>query len=206
MKKILYYKLMVLIMICFISKTTIAQTTDNWTEKSAKEWVDKGEWRNGFKTKLYAGIDNVEFAKQYHKNKAAWDKAFAFINNTKLDTLSPGKHLIDGDNVFATITDANTKEYDKTMWESHRKYIDLHLMIRGKERIGVMNPATAVVTDPYDEAKDIAHYDANTKGNYYIADPETLMIFFPQNSHRPVIHVDGYDKVKKLVIKIKVAQ
>jgi YhcH/YjgK/YiaL family protein len=77
-------------------------------------------------------------------------------------------------------------------------------MIRGKEKIGVMNPATAKVADPYDATKDLAHYDINTPGTYYIADPETLLIFFPQNAHRPVIHVDGYDKVKKLVIKIKV--
>ena len=205
MKKIFHYKLIGVLIICLLSSTAFAQTKA-LTEKAAAEWVKKGEWRHGFKQKLYAGIDNVEFAKQYQANKALWDKAFAFIVHTNLDTLSVGKHAIDGDNVFATVTDAATKPFDQTAWESHRKYIDLHLMIRGKEKIGVMNPATAKVIKPYDESKDVANYDLSTEGTYYIADPETLMIFFPQNSHRPVIHVDGYDKVKKLVIKIRVAQ
>jgi len=204
MKKIFKYNLLVLTAICFIVSTAFAQ--NNMTEKTAAEWVKKGEWRNGFKLKLYDGLDNVEFAKQYHKNKALWDKAFAYLRTTKLDTVSVGKHLIDGENVFATVTEGATKPFEQTAWESHRKYIDLHLMIRGKEKIGVMNPATAKVTDPYDAAKDVAHYDINTKGTYYIADPETLLIFFPENSHRPVIHVDEYDKVKKVVVKILVAE
>jgi len=204
MKKIFKYNLLVLAAIFFISSVALAQ--NNVTEKTAAEWVKKGEWRNGFKLKLYDGLDNVEFAKQYHKNKALWDKAFAYLRTVNLDTLSVGKHLIDGENVFATVTEGATKPFEQTAWESHRKYIDLHLMIKGKERIGVMNPATAKVTDPYDAAKDLAHYDISTKGTYYIADPETLLIFFPQNSHRPVIHVDGYDKVKKVVIKIRVAE
>jgi biofilm protein TabA len=204
MKKIFKYNLLVLAVSCFIGGAAFAQ--NNLTEKTAAEWVKKGEWRNGFKLKPYNGLDNAEFAKQYHKNKALWDKAFCYLRAVNLDTLSVGKHLIDGENVFATVTDAATKPFEQTAWESHRKYIDLHLMIRGKEKIGVMDPATAKVTDAYDAAKDLAHYDASANGTYYIADPETLLIFFPQNAHRPGIHADGYDKVKKLVIKIRAAE
>jgi biofilm protein TabA len=201
MKKILNYKIVLLAIFCFIGTVASAQTTE-----SAAAWVKKGEWRNGFKLTLFAGLNNAEFAKQYHRNKAYWDKAFAFINNTNLDTLSVGKHVIDGTNVFATVTDGPTKDYDKTAWESHRNYIDLHLVISGKERIGVTNAATATVTNPYDATKDAANYDINTKGNYYVEDSGVLVICFPQDAHRPGIHVDGYDKVKKMVIKIKVVE
>jgi len=204
MKNTLNCKLILLTVICSIgcTFTAVAQTT----EAAAKAWVKKGEWRNGFKLNLYQGLDNVEFAKQYKLNKAYWDKAFAYLANTNLDTIAPGKYAIDGENVFATVTDGPTKDYDKTGWETHHKYLDLHLVIRGKERVGVMNPATAKVTNKYDAAKDVENYDVNTKGDYYIEDPSTLYIFFPQNSHRPGIHVDGYDTIKKIVIKIKMAE
>jgi biofilm protein TabA len=193
----------VLAIVCFIAMSASAQMS----ESAAKAWVKKGEWRNGFKLKLYPGLDNVEFAKQYQANKKYWDEAFAFITNTNLDTLSVGKHAIDGDNVFATVTDGPTKELDKTGWEAHHNYLDLHLVISGREKTGVMNPANAKVTHPYDPAKDVENYDVNSvKGDYYIEDPSTVFVFFPQNSHRPGIHVDGYDKVKKLVIKIKMAK
>jgi biofilm protein TabA len=201
MKKVISFKIAVLAILGFVYTTVSAQTV----ESTASTWVKNGEWRNGVKLNLYAGMDNVEFEKQYHSNKAYWDKAFAFLANTQLDTLTIGKHAIDGENVFATVSEGPTKDYNKTAWEAHKKYIDLHLMIRGKERIGVMNAASATVTNAYDDVKDVTNFDVNTKGDYYVADTGTLLIFFPDNSHRPGIHVDGYDTVKKLVIKIKVA-
>jgi YhcH/YjgK/YiaL family protein len=201
MKKVSIYKIAFLAIMCFISTAVSAQMS----ESDAKAWVAKGEWRNGLTLNMYAGLNNAEFAKQYQRNKVYWDKAFAFLRTTQLDTLSVGKHVIDGDNVFVTVTEGPTKDYDKTGWEAHRKYLDVHLMIRGKERIGVMNPTNARVTNPYDETKDVGNFDAATKGDYYVADSNTMLIFFPLDSHRPSIHVDGYDTVKKLVVKIKVA-
>lgn len=191
-----------LAIVCFMAMNASAQMN----ESAAKAWVKKGDWRNGFKLKLFPGIDNAEFAKQYQTNKKYWDEAFAFITNTNLDTLSVGKHAIDGDNVFATVSDGPTKDLDKTSWEAHHNYLDFHLVISGREKVGVMNAKTAKVTSPYDPAKDVENFDINTKGDWYIEDPTTLYIFFPQNSHRPGVHVDGYDKVKKLVIKIKMAE
>jgi YhcH/YjgK/YiaL family protein len=202
MKRISNYKLICLLIICLFSSAVFAQTKV-LTEKAANEWVKKGEWRHGFKPKVYAGMDNVEFAKQYQANKAWWDKAFTFLANTNLDTLSVGKHPIDGENVFATVTEAPDKEMDKTAWESHRKYIDLQYVIKGKEKIGMAPLSTTTVTKPYNETSDGANYTA--EGTFYMADPNVFFLFFPQNAHRPSVKVDD-SAVKKIVIKIKVAQ
>jgi biofilm protein TabA len=194
MKRINIYKMAFLAIICFISTAAFAQAPET-------EWMTGGR-----KLNVFPGLNKAEFAKQYQANKAYWDKAIAFLYTTNLDTLSVGKHLIDGENVFVAVSEGPSKEYDKTGWESHRNYLDIHLMLVGKERIGMMDTTSAEVTNPYDAAKDVANYHPNIKGNYYVADTNTLLIFFPQDAHRPSIHVDGYDKVKKLVIKIKIAQ
>lgn len=200
MKKIFNYSLALLAILCLTGTASLAQST-KWTEKTAQQWVKKGEWRHGLKQMLFADVDAVEFAKQYHRNKALWDKAFAFIRDTNLDTLSPGKHIIDGENVFATVTEgAITKDFDKSGWESHRNYNDIHLMIKGKEKVGMAAVATATVTNPYNETKDLANYTA--EGKFYIGEPGIFYLFFPTNAHRPNIKVDGYDNVKKLVIKV----
>jgi biofilm protein TabA len=204
MKKILNYQLILLAVCCFMGKTTLAQS-GSVSEKDAQKWVKSGDWRNGLTFKLFPDVDAVAFDKEYHQNKALWDEAFAWMKRNNLDTLSVGKYAIDGDKVFATITDgATTKEFEKTAWESHRKYTDLHMMIRGKEKIGMASVATATVTTPYSDTKDAANYTA--EGKFYIAEPGTFYLFFPTNAHRPSIKVDGYDKVKKLVLKVKVAQ
>ena len=114
-----------------------AQTAKNdWTEKKAKKWFKKKEYLNGLSATPYSAIDKVQFAQQYHLNKALWDKAFAYLKQTNLQTLANGRYAIDGDNVYAIVTEAPTKDYDKTAFESHRKYIDLQYVITGNENMG----------------------------------------------------------------------
>jgi YhcH/YjgK/YiaL family protein len=196
-----YKKLLAFVIFLIVGSAALAQDTA-WTEKSASKWVKSKEWKNGLKLKVHSSVNAVVFARQYHKNKAVWDKAFAFLRDSDLAALKPGRHEIDGANVYATVTEAPSKEFDKSAWESHRKYIDLQYVIKGKEKIGVADVTKATVIKPYDDAKDIANYTAD--GKFYVAEPGTFFLFFPGDAHRPNIKVDGYDVVKKIVIKIKV--
>ena len=191
----------VLLIIAFIFIDNTATAQQKWTTKFAKRWVNNKEWANGSKINVNPSVDYVEFARQYHLNKACWDKALAFLNDPKLDTIAPGKYSIDGDNVYATITLGPSKEFEKSAWESHRNYIDLQYVIKGEEKIGVAPVSSATVIKLYDPTKDAANYTADSK--YYIATSGEFFLFFPNDAHRPNIKVEGYDTVKKLVVKIK---
>lgn len=189
-----------------MGNTAIAQqkTKDAVSHAAAVKWFETGSWKKGLKLIPHASINPEEFYKQYHGNKAVWDKVLMFLKETNLDTLSTGKHPIDGDNAYASVTEAPSKEFDKTAWESHKKYIDLQYVIKGKEQIDVADVNSATVTRPYDAGRDAANYTA--KGTSYFAAPGSFFLFFPQDAHRPNILVPGYEVVKKLVIKIKVAE
>jgi biofilm protein TabA len=178
------------------------RSKNTWTEKSASEWMNKKEWKNGLKLEMHSSVNKVVFAEQYHKNQAAWNKAFAFLRDSDLTKLKRGKYPIDGTNIYATITEAPSKEFENSAWESHRNYIDLQLVIKGQETIGVAPVLKATVTKLYSEANDSANY--NAEGQYYIAVPCIFFVFFPGDAHRPNIKVAGYDVVKKIVIKIRV--
>lgn len=170
----------------------------------AKKWFKMRAYLNGLKIVPSDATNADEFARQYAANKEQWDKAFAYMKNTDLANLAPGKYPIAGTDLVAVITDNPTKDFEKTGWESHRKVIDLQYVIQGAEKISVMPVATAKVTVPYDEAKDVAHYEG--EGTIYTAVPGTFYLFFPGDAHRPGIKADGFDKDKKLVIKIKYIQ
>ncbi|MCR8556639.1 YhcH/YjgK/YiaL family protein [Mucilaginibacter sp. BJC16-A38] len=199
---IVYRKLTLLFIFLGFATGVLAQVT--WTESTATAWLSKKEWKNGLKLDVHSSVNKVVFAEQYHKNQAMWDKAFAFLRDSDLTKLKPGKYPIDGTNVYAAITEAPSKEFENSAWESHRKYIDLQYVIKGQETIGVAPVSKATVTKPYNEASDNANY--NVEGQYYIAMPGTFFLFFPGDAHRPNIKVAGYDVVKKIVIKIKVAE
>lgn len=187
----------------FAARAQTAPAAEVWTKKKAEKWFKSRAWANGLKLNVQKSIDKVEFAKQYHANPAVWDKAFAYFRDTNLDQLAPGKYPVDGDNVTAAVTENPTKEYDKTNWESHRKFIDMQYVVQGAEKIGVVSLDKATVVKPYDEKRDVANYSA--EGKLYEAKPGTIYIFFPQDVHRPNIKAEGFDKDKKLVLKVRVA-
>ena len=147
-------------------------------------------------------VNMVEFARQYHANPSRWDKAFAYLKNTDFSKLQPGRYSVDGDDVYAVITLGPPKMIDDTTtWESHRNFEDIHYVISGKEKIGIIPLAQAKVVRQYDSARDLAGYSA--KGQYYIATPGVFFIITTEEAHRPGIRADGSDMVKKLFIKVR---
>lgn len=195
----------VFFILCSILSCAAKKTASNsyTNTASAQKWVKSGVWKNGLKLNVFSDVNAVEFAKQYQANKAIWDKAFIFLRDNDLASLPNGKITIDGDNLFASITEPTSKELAQTVWESHKKYIDLQYISRGKEKIGMNTMSNLTLTEPYNEAKEAAHYSGD--GKYYVAEPGTFYLFFPQDPHRPSIKVDGYPVVKKVVLKIRVA-
>jgi YhcH/YjgK/YiaL family protein len=202
-KSLLKFGFLGLVALSFSAHAQTPAKAEVWTKKKAEKWFKSRVWANGLKLNVQESVDKVEFAKQYTANKEWWDKAFAYFRDTNLDQLAPGKYPVDGDNVFASVTENPTKDYANTQWESHRKYIDMQYVIQGAEKIEVVPLASATPTKPYDEARDVARYDA--KGTQYEAKPGTIYIFFAQDVHRPNIKVEGVDKDKKLVIKMRAA-
>jgi len=161
----------------------------------------KEEWLNGLQWQPHESINKAEFARQYQLNKAYWDKTFAFLKEHDLQTLAAGRYPIDGENVFAIVTENPTKDYDSTKWESHRNYIDLHYVISGEEKIGVSLITKLTVTNPYDSLKDLANYSGT--GKLYSAAPGTFFLFFPSDGHRPNITTGDKKPDKKIVLKIR---
>ena len=202
MKKLFLSALFITVYFLFI--TAVAQDNNEWTKKKAKKWFKKKEWLGGLQLKPHKTVDVQEFARQYHANKALWDKAFAFLKNTDLNNIAKGKYPIDGDNVSASVTADSSKNFDKTNWESHKKYIDIQYVINGEELIGVYPVSKATVTRPYDEKRESANYSAD--GKIYSATPGTFFIFFPSDAHRPNITPGGNKVVKKIVIKVRYAE
>jgi YhcH/YjgK/YiaL family protein len=147
-------------------------------------------------------VNMVEFARQYHANPSRWDKAFAYLKNTDLSTVQPGRYPIDGGDVYAVITLGPPKMIDDTTtWESHRNFEDIHYVISGKERIGIIPLAQAKVVKQYDSGHDLAGYSA--KGSYYVATPALFFIITTEEAHRPGIREEGCNMVKKLYIKVR---
>ena len=174
-----------------------------WSTRKTDNWFEKAEWLNGWDKIPDGSINRKLFAVSFHKNPDRWNKAFLFLKENDLMKLTPGRHDIDGDNLFVSVTDYETREPEEIRYEAHVKYIDIQYVADGYEKIGIA-PLSDVVTivEAYDAARDISFMSVKTEKDYS-ASPDRFFIFFPDNVHKPGIKDRFKSKVRKVVVKVK---
>ena len=195
-----------MILITFFGLTGSKSASDpsTWSSKQVDKWFKKGEWSEGWTVTPDASINKKEFAILYFKNKERWAKAFKFLKSNDLTKLELKRYDIDGDNLFATVSEYQSKNEESAKFEAHRKYIDIQYVISGKEIMNLAPISTLKdVLTPYDAVKDIEFITVSKVVNYK-ASPSNFFIFFPDDAHRPGLKDGSNSPVRKIVIKVKV--
>jgi len=156
---------------------------------------------SAFQAEPDESINFGKVAEHFHKYSERWNAAFKFLIESDLKNLPIGRIDLNED-VYAAVSEYETKTPEDAKFESHQKYIDLQYVISGEENIGLINASDLNVISPYDESKDIAFYDFDG-GKMLLATSSKYFIFFPEDKHRPCIKTEGADKVRKVVVKIR---
>lgn len=124
-------------------------------------------------------------------------KAIDCIRSGKLDELAPGRHeLFDG--AYVNIFEYQTKA--ESLFEAHRKYIDIHYLIRGCETIRIAGVNEIHVEKEYDEEDDCLLGLA--EGKPYLMREGDYMVVLPEEAHLPGLAVGTPESVKKAVLKV----
>ncbi len=148
-------------------------------------------------------VDTLENTDLYKLN-SSFEKAFEYIRKTDFEKMELGKHIIEGDLLFALLMEYETKDMEDCKLESHRKYIDVQCILSGSEIIGVTPLGAQPVTKEYDANEDYALYD-NVASSMIRLDTGQFAIFFPKDTHMPCLQINGKpEKVKKVVVKVAV--
>ena len=128
-------------------------------------------------------------------------KAIEYINTHDLNALEPGKHLIDGDNLFVNIVDSNMKTPEQARLEVHDRYIDIQVPLSKEETFGVAPRSSCKEPDGEKNIeKDILFYrDPVTET--ITAAPREVVTFAPETAHAPLI---GEGTIHKAIFKVKV--
>jgi len=131
-------------------------------------------------------------------------RAMAYLEQTDLTKLAPGKHEIDGDRMFCMVSEGRTRDRAELKAESHRAYIDIQYIASGEEKIGFarLTDEQHVVSDLL-ESDDALLYDELNDEIALVLRAGTYAIFFPADIHRPGGRVGEATTVKKIVMKIK---
>jgi YhcH/YjgK/YiaL family protein len=176
----------------------------SWSNKKIDKWYEKKEWSCGWEVAPDASINKREFAISYFKNKERWNKAFKFMVNNDLSKLEPKRYDIDGDNLYASVSEYLSKNEETINFEAHKKYIDIQYVISGKEimNIAPLSSVKEIIT-PYDSTRDIEFITVDKVVNFK-ATPSNFFIFFPSDIHRPGLKDGENSQVRKVVVKVKI--
>ena len=102
---------------------------------------------------------NLALAEKYDYLSEKFQKAFAFLRETDLESLPVGNIPIDGDEIYANVQSYTTMNAGECPFESHRVYFDIQYMADGEEIFGYEPASDLTPSTEYDSEKDLLFYE-----------------------------------------------
>ena len=104
--------------------------------------------------------------------------------------------------VWCTKFSYETIRDEESFFEAHEKFLDIHLMMDGSERVEVAPPDTL---EQFQSVPENDFYAYRGEGHYkMVLSPGDFLVVFPADAHKIKMQVDGPCPVTKAVFKIKV--
>lgn len=133
--------------------------------------------------------------------KPRLDKAIGYISKLDFPNLKVGKYEVCPD-FYYTVQEYMAFDENEAQYESHRKYIDIQWVYEGTERLYVTDINGLFPLDAYDEEKDVIHYYNTKNMSSMILTPDSCIVLFPKDAHKPSKFHNNDCIIKKVVGKL----
>lgn len=106
---------------------------------------------------------------------------------------------------FALEQAYETKLRADGFFESHRKYIDVQVIVEGEELMEVIDATRITVRQPYNPERDLVVYEDTSEASQLRVYAAQATIFFPSDVHMPTLRIRATPVlVRKTVVKVPV--
>jgi biofilm protein TabA len=145
-------------------------------------------------------LDNLSNLQYYTCLNPGFETVRQFISSTDLGILPTGKHIIDGDRVFANVVTGQGKGRAAVQLEAHDVYIDIQCILQGPDIIGWRcRQSCKSIAIPYDQERDLLFY--KERPTSWITCPAgSFALLMPSDAHAPMA---AADLVRKIIFKVK---
>ena len=145
-------------------------------------------------------IKDIEMYKGLSKNL---DTAIDSIKRGDYKNGTLGRNEIDRDKVFFNFQELeSTKDFEEALFETHKKYIDIQVIVEGVENYGVLLSDEGLeVAEPFNEEGDFGLFKKYPETVFTLT-PEDFIIFFTDEPHMPCLKVNEKKSLRKAVYKI----
>jgi YhcH/YjgK/YiaL family protein len=148
--------------------------------------------------------DSIQNSSRYPFGPA-WEAAFDFLKTLTPDS-ETGKRLIQGNDLYAGVDCSSTRTRADAKLETHRKYVDIQVLLSGTEVIEIFSKEGLTVSEPYNPDRDVEFYQKPDSTHARVTlEPGQFLVFFPDDAHMPCLMAGtSPEPVKKVVFKIAV--
>lgn len=143
-------------------------------------------------------LDTLDNLAKYIPLCPALEQVVAYIKENDLAALTPGRHVIAGEDLFVNVQQSPAKGKAQARIETHRVMIDVQVPISADEGQGY-TPACRLTPAPYDETHDMTFHPGEAE-TYFTVHQGEFVIYFPGEGHAPGISRGG---LKKAIFKVK---
>ena len=123
---------------------------------------------------------------------------FAKKNENKILSLVNGSYDVGYNNIKMNLGKYFTKSENEKFWESHKKYLDVQIMINGTEKVAI-NDIRDMEVKSFDEEKDLTILEGD-KAFDIVMKTGDVLVFFPNDVHKPENEDSG--NIRKIVTKV----
>lgn len=148
---------------------------------------------------IFDSVRNKENYKEY----GTLYRVLTYLDSLQEGELPKSGTVISEEEIFCNPVSLTSKPKELCIYEAHKKYIDLHYIVSGKEGIATADVETLSETVPYDEEKDIAFYKGEAFGHYVLKAGD-FMVCYPSDAHMVAMMDERPEPIEKVVVKIKV--
>ena len=139
---------------------------------------------------------------------------YAVKNRNKILSLENGSYDVDYNGIKMNVGKYFTKREEDKFWESHKKYLDVQIMIDGSERVA-FNNIRNMKEKSFNSERDLVILEGNKLFDIVIENGDVL-VFFPNDVHKPELDIfnseneekceDNKKIVTKVVFKIEIGK
>lgn len=148
-------------------------------------------------------FDYIKNLNKYIKLNNRINTVINFVESKEYYHLEDNKRFeIDGENLFGLKLKYKTKSFEDGILEAHRKYLDFHILLNGKEIVIHELLKSHDIVKDYDENDDYELF-LSKNPNKINFNSGMFLLFSPNDLHMPGIINGQLEDIDKLVFKIR---
>lgn len=149
-------------------------------------------------------VDHIKNLTLYESVNPHIKTVLKYLNEVNLFNLPQGKTEIDGKNVYVLRESYFPKEEKDCYFEGHENYLDIQLVLKGKEAIGYKYKySNNIEVKEVIVEKDVTKYDVIDYTKVVLTQ-DLFALVLPDDLHMPKLKLDDSEHVEKIVFKLKV--